>query len=106
MQKKGEQVENLEFQREHHRRARRARIMAQLSMRTYQRELGGYRALDLTRGLDSTFFLVEKLRYLPAVEGCAEANELISNIQAKIGMASLGATTLLGTPAPSTKYSK
>lgn len=94
------------FQLAHDQQARRVRVMARLSMRAYQRELGGYKSHDLTRGLESTFYLVEKLRSLPAAQASTEAGELIDHIQMKIGMALLGVAMLLDIPAPSTKCSR
>lgn len=99
-------MKNSEFRPRHDQQTRQARILARLSMRTYRRELDGYKPVDLTRGLDSAFYLVEKLRSLAAIGGCAEANALIDHIQLKLAMASLGAATLLGTPVPSTRCNR
>ena len=94
-----------EFTREHDRRLRRARVIARLSMRTYQRELKGYSARDLQSELQSAFYLTERLRQGIQSKTDEKQALLLSHIQLKLELIALGAATLLDIPAPSTKCS-
>lgn len=86
-------------------RERRARVMARLAIRVYRRELGGYRARDLIGALDSAVYLLGNLKAAINAGDGPTAVQLVDHIQEKVATASLGAATILGIAASSTKYS-
>lgn len=92
---------NLMLRADYQQDIRAARSDAALAMRKYDRELGGYKFIDLIGQVGCAIHIVETIRLAPATMKSAERSRLLDHLLRKMSSVEMGVTRLCNTdPAP------
>lgn len=90
--------ENIMSRPDYRANMRTAMAAAKLSMRIWERELGGYKADDLIRNIDMCRWLVERIRLEGPTMSELELIGMNQQLLMKLSVIELGAIKLLGMP--------